>query len=367
MFPVMTRASNINGIAFCLLLVVMLVYSIPKVVGFARNQTDALTLFLDGRLLRQLETTYDSQFVLRDGSIRAWANLQYLVFGEGSKGVVLGRDGWLFSNEEYLIPNNYSHALDQHLQHIAKIQEQLRQHNKRLILLPVPLKLDIYAEYAQRPFDPRTPSLYDEFIAQLQARQIEAAPLRSAFLQAKGLTALFLRTDTHWSPQGANLAAQEVARQHPELIGQAPYSSHQVTKKTYTGDLLNFIQFSEWLAPGQKRGDEIPVFETLRRRQAVDAGQLFGEQGESIMLVGSSYTKIDDWNFTGFLKESLQNDLLTTAVEERGPFQAMDEFLAGRQLQNPDIKTVIWEFPVRTLLAQKASAKSWQATMNQLF
>ena len=44
---------------------------------------------------------------------------------------------------------------------------------------------------------------------------------------------------------------------------------------------------------------------------------LFGDSEQPIMLVGSSYTKIDDWNFPGFLKESLRTDLQTTAVEAR--------------------------------------------------
>ncbi|MDN4544651.1 MULTISPECIES: alginate O-acetyltransferase [unclassified Pseudomonas] len=367
MFPVMKSASKVNGIAFCILLAVMLVYSIPKVVSFLRTQPDALALFLDGRLLRQLEMTYDREFVLRDTAIRTWADLQYLVFGEGSKGVVIGRNGWLFTNEEYMIPNDYSHAVAQHVRNIAEIEEQLRQHNKRLILMPVPMKLDIYAEYAQRRFDARTAGIYDDFVARLAEQKIETAPVRSAFLSAKDSTQLFLKTDTHWSPYGANLAAHEVARQHPELIGKAPYATQHVAQKGYHGDLLNFIQVSDWLVPWPLLGDNIPVFETISRNQSLDDAFLFDDQSESIMLVGSSYTKIDDWNFPGFLKESLQNDLLTTAVEARGPFQAMDDFLAGKQLRNDSIKTVIWEFPVRTLLAQKPSSNSWQATMNQFF
>ena len=367
MFPVIRSASKINGIAFCVLLAIMLMYSIPKVVDFSKSQTDAFSLFLDGRLLRKLESTYDSEFILRDNSIRAWADLQYLVFGEASKGVVLGRNGWLFTNEEYLIPNDYSRALDLHVKNIVKIEKQLREHNKRLILIPVPMKLDIYSEYAQRRFDNRTPSINEDFVKTLLEQKIETTSVRNAFLEAKNSTPLFLKTDTHWTPYGANLTAQELARQHPELVGQTRYASQQISEKNYPGDLLNFIQVSEWLAPGKLRGDIIPVFETINPHSNLDDAQLFGDQAESIMLVGSSYTKIDDWNFPGFLKQSLQSDLLTTAVEARGPFQAMNDFLGGKQLTNNSIKTVIWEFPVRTLLAQRPNAYSWQVGMEKLF
>ena len=100
--------------------------------------------------------------------------------------------------------------------------------------------------------------------------------------------------------------------------------------------------------------------------QASDAA-LFGEAAQPIMLVGSSYTKIDDWNFPGFLKESLRTDLQTTAVEAKGPFYAMEQFLAGQKLADPEITTVIWEFPVRTLLAEKPVTSGWQVAANQFF
>src|SRR5690606_11335582 len=96
--------------------------------------------------------------------------------------------------------------------------------------------------------------------------------------------------------------------------------------------------------------------------QALDADQLFGEADQSIMLVGSSYTRIDDWNFPGFLREALQSDLLTTAVEAHGPFHAMEQFL-NDEANRQGIDTVIWEFPVRTLLTRQAGAPNAPDTL----
>ncbi|CAD5107305.1 alginate O-acetyltransferase [Zestomonas carbonaria] len=366
MFPVMTSASKLNGIAFCLMLAAMLLYSLPKSVSFLRSQEQALTLFLDGELIRKFEASYDREFPLRAVSVEAWANLQYLLFREGSSGVVLGKDGWLFTNEEYKVPNAHQQVLARHLERIAEVGAHLREHGKRLILIPVPMKVDIYADRAPS-LDARTPRLYGEFVEQLRRMDIEVAPVRQSFLASKAEQPLFLRTDTHWTPQGASLAAREFARLHPELVGGQGYRSERVAEKTIAGDLLNFVRFSEWLEPQVFAADTIPVYETSQAEQRVDADQLFGDSEQSIMLVGSSYTKIEDWNFPGFLKEHLKSDLLTTAVEARGPFYAMEEFLAGEYLANGEIKTVIWEFPVRTLLTQQASSQSWQAIMNQFF
>lgn len=366
MFPVMSSASRINGIMFCILLAVMLVYSLPKAANFLRTQDEVLTLFLDGELIRKFEKIYDREFPLRAISVEGWANLQYLLFKEGASGVVLGKDGWLFTNEEYKVPSAYEEVLTEHLARISEVGERLREHDKRLIVLPVPMKVDIYADRALVELDPRTPALYGEFVNYLRQRHIEVTPVRQSFLRGKQQHPLFLRTDTHWTPQGASLAAQEFARLHPELVGQIRYRSRLVAEKTIDGDLLGFVRFSKWLNPQLFAGDAIPLYETVNAEQRVDADQLFGDSPQSIMLVGSSYTKIEDWNFPGFLKESLQNDMLTIATEALGPFHSMDQFLAGEHLTNSNIKTVIWEFPVRTLLTRQASEQSTQA-INQLF
>lgn len=369
MFPVMNSAHKFNGIAFILMLGVMLLYSLPRVASFAKTQswTDASELFMSGQLLRQFEDYYDKGLFLRNPSIELWASAQYLLFREGSSGVVLGRAGWLFSNEEYRLPNAYQQALSSNVAKIVEVEKTLKAHNKRLILLPLPMKLDVYAEYATRTPDRRSQQLYGDFIAQLRRSRIETTPLREAFLAHKGRQPLFLRTDTHWSPFGARLAAQELARQHPELIGSAAYSSHQVAEKTLAGDLSNYLQFNRELAPEHFQPSLLAVFETLKDNQQVSADSLFGEAEQPIMLVGSSYTKIDDWNFPGFLKESLKSDLQTTAVEARGPYYAMQQFLEGKHLQDPAITTVIWEFPLRTLLSEEPTTSGWQVAANQFF
>ncbi|MNH16200.1 hypothetical protein D3C79_758310 [compost metagenome] len=45
-------------------------------------------------------------------------------------------------------------------------------------------------------------------------------------------------------------------------------------------------------------------------------------------------------------------------MEARGPFEAMNQFLASDDLKNPQIDTVIWEFPLRTLLAHRLGSLS---------
>lgn len=353
MFPVMNSASKINGILFCVMLCAMFLYSLPAVFAFAGTQTQALSLFLDGKLVRKFEQFYDKQLFLRDPSVELWANIQHAIFREGASGVVLGRDGWLFTNQEYLQPRDLDGNLERQLELIDKVRAQLAQQGARLIVLPVPMKLDTYAAHSTYAPSPRISGLYEQFRQRLSEHGIDAVDLRSAYLSAAADEPLFLRNDTHWSPRGAELAARTLARQFPELIGETPYLTQAVSEKTVTGDLLNYLKFDPRLAPSYFEPVHIQLYETLQQSRDDLAASLFGEEAVSLALVGTSYTRIDDWNFVGFLKEALQRDLVSVALEARGPFQSMTEFLAGPAAQSGELQTVIWEFPLRTLLAQR--------------
>src|SRR5690606_35009228 len=160
---------------------------------------------------------------LRDPSVELWANIQHLIFREGASGVVLGRDGWLFTNQEYLQPRDLEGNLERQIALIDKARVQLAQQGARLIVLPVPMKLDTYA--AQSVYTPskQITGLYQQFSERLRQQGIDTVDLRSAYLSAAADEQLFLRNDTHWSPRGAELAAQTLARQFPELQGEPPY------------------------------------------------------------------------------------------------------------------------------------------------
>ena len=355
MFPVMNSASKINGMLFIVLLCGMCLYSLPTVLGFAssQNPSQAMSLFLDGKLVRKFEQHYDQSLFLRTPSIELWADLQYALFREGASGVVLGHDGWLFTNQEYLLPSNLERNLDKQLALIDNARKQLAGKGVRLILLPIPMKLDTYAEHSRLAPNAQLSGLYQDFRARLAEHGIASVDLRGAYQRAAASEPLFLRNDTHWSPKGAELAAQTLALQFPELTGSTTYVTQAVGEKQVPGDLLNYLKFDPSFAPGYFAPVHITLHETLKQAQPLIADSLFADEAVSLALVGTSYTRIDDWNFSGFLKQALQRDLVSVALEARGPFEAMNAFLASPAAASGDIQTVVWEFPLRTLLAQR--------------
>ncbi len=356
--PVMRSASKLNGVIFIVILVAMAIYSLPSVYKFSKTQTQSFDLFMDGELLRQFEAFYDKRFFLRDFSVRQWANLSYLLFGEGTNGVLLGSEGWLFSSQEALVPNNLSENIDSQLDMIAEVNAKLQSSGKRLIMLPVPMKMDIYREYTHEGPRPRVDRLYSEFVARLEQQNIEVCSLRDTFVAQRDKQDVYVRTDTHWSPSGARFAAQAVASQYPELVGDTAFESDLIEQKQLKGDLLNFVNFSPELQPEYFDPVTIPLYETVNKAQSADALGLFEETSQSLMLIGTSYSRVDDWNFPGFLKEALHSDLMMIALQAQGPFAPMEEFLDSSTLDSPELETVIWEFPVRTLLALGPPMKS---------
>lgn len=367
MLPVMRSASKINGYIFCIMLVGMFLYSLPALYGFVRTQDNPAPLFLDGKLVRQFEQFYDKQLFLRDPSIKLWANIQHLIFKEATSGAVLGRDGWLFTSQEYRVPNAMRANMTKQLGMIVAARDALEEQGIRLILLPVPMKLDIYSEYRLREPQDRVQQLHNRLETQLRDQSVELVALHNEFREAAANQPLFLRNDTHWSPEGAQLAAALLARQFPELIGQTAFHTQSTGQREYSGDLQRYLQFDPRLEPEYFELAQLNTHETLRQQQNVSAASLFGDVAMTIAVVGTSYTHMPEWNFPGALKQTLKQDLLVIAAEAHGPFHAMQAFQQLDDEQRIGIETVIWEFPVRTLLAQQPARKGPVGHDGQLF
>lgn len=352
MFPTTQSSSKLNGILFILLIGGMFIYSAPTIFRFHDTQTNHWSLFMDGKLLRKYETFYDKQFFARKPSVMFWANIRYLFFNEGTSGVILGKDAWLFSNQEYIVVNDLSEQLTKLVKKIDEINNELKRRGQKLIIIPIPMKVDIEHIHLTRPPEAIVTILYDYFIQQLNDRNIASVNIRNCFQQAVKDHSIFIRDDTHWLPEGASLAAKQVALKYPELIQNTLFITHKIAEKPHKGDLMNFMQFDLNIARQNYQLIKLPIFETVQANQEISQSTLFNDQQYPIVLVGTSYSKMDNWNFTGFLKQALQTDILTYAQEANGPFEAMKVYLRQPDLHDSNVHTVLWEFPIRSLLVQ---------------
>ncbi|MCL4177828.1 MAG: hypothetical protein KJ072_08780 [Verrucomicrobia bacterium] len=179
------------------------------------------------RYERDLEARCWVPAVTRPAMRETW----FAWFGDPGRQALLGRDGWLFYRPgvRYLVepdqvdttpgdvawrePGRESRR-ERALRMIVEFRDQLREREIELLVVPVPGKASVYPDrlsrrYARGIGEFRSPT--EDFIGSLEAAGIEVVDLFSRFREEreKG-EALYLEQDTHWTPLGAEVAAESV-------------------------------------------------------------------------------------------------------------------------------------------------------------
>jgi alginate O-acetyltransferase complex protein AlgJ len=320
--------------------------------GLADYRPPAEPRVLDGSLAKSLERHYDEHFPLKQVGINLWAALEYLAFGEGRAGLVIGQDGWLYSDEEFDPVVDAQRQLRDNLALIRGVQRQLQERDIQLLLAIVPAKTRLYPEHtgAHQPSALQR-SLYPRFHRAVRNAGIAAPDLLGPLQAAKSEAPMFLRTDTHWTPEGAEVAARalsEVVRSAVQLRGEPQeFVTETLETRAHQGDLTRFLPL------GPLFESLLPSADRLQLRQTHAAGgdgdALFAETDLPVALVGTSYSANPAWNFAGALRQHLQRDLANHAEEGGGPLVPMLKYLQSEELNNAPPQLVIWEFPERYL------------------
>ncbi len=302
----------------------------------------------NGERTRAWESSYDESSILSEWSKNLWAMLDYVLLHEGMKGVKVGENGWLFSNEEYELPSES--RLNDNIDFIQSTAKTLQKHDIELKIVLIPEKAEIYHRYApQQHF--RGKHLRSEVTQSLDAIKVDYIDLFSVFYDHSDNSLLYLKTDTHWSPIGAKIAATTVANQLLSK-GNTPYLSQLVETQELRGDLLNFIPVSPHFSTLGPSPDSLPLYTTAK--ESNNEEDLFGEPAiPQLLLVGTSYSANPNWNFPGFLREAASQDLIDMSVEGEGPFQPMQSVLSDASLLDGGVKTIVWEIPIRYFESQQ--------------
>ncbi|TFG81278.1 MAG: alginate O-acetyltransferase [Spirochaetales bacterium] len=314
--------------------------------------------FVNGQAADRLRIAFDGALPFKEIAAQLVAGLRYGLFGEGFKGVLVGENGWLFSSEEFEADLGFLPE-DPRVE-IGRVRDRLAALGIVLVIAPVPAKVRIYGnELGERWRDVPFPWRYAAILDLLDDLDVAAPDLASAFIAQADAFPLFLRTDTHWGPAGARLAAREIADTVIALPQASGLSRLSCTARvegiaTYPGDLLAFLPRHGVPWRPLPRADTLDVykFDTVGGDEdGNEADLLFGAQEIPVALVGTSYSAESSWGFDGFLKEALGMDVLNLAEEGEGPFQPMNTALESGVLEENGIRVVIWEIPERYLPA----------------
>ena len=349
----MNRTLRITySMSFLGLLVGLGAWSVGGLDSFTR--TGQMTL-LDGKLAKAAETHYDEQFPIKRIGTNLWAALDFKLFNEGRPGVVLGREQWLFSDEEFKPTAGAEQLMNENLALVRGVRDTLQRSGTQLVLAIVPAKARLYPEYLGKE---QPASLHDELFNQFhaQARQanVFAPDLLAPLAQAKARGQVFLRTDTHWTPMGAEVVAQAVAEavSRQNLLSGEPqsYITEAGASAPYKGDLTNFLPLDPLFS------NLLPAPDTLQQRSTRpvsgegDSGDaLFADTQIPVALVGTSYSANPHWNFLGALQQALRSDVANYAEDGHGPLLPMLKYLQSDAFKEHPPQVVVWEFPERYL------------------
>jgi alginate O-acetyltransferase complex protein AlgJ len=301
---------------------------------------------MTGEATRVLEAELDKNVVVRQPSIDAWGALEYSLFKNGRTGVLVGDNGWLFTDEEFKRPKHFDREIAAKLEYVAQVQKTLEANGATLAVVVVPAKARLYTEQLGRYNRPAYwQDVYSSFQAGLKQRGVIAPDTLSVLETAKSEGDLFLKTDTHFTPAGARVIAASVAQAiKASNLNLSAASFREVPSEPveHSGDLLKYIPMGTAQASGPKSDW---LFSNTVEGSA--GGGLLGEAQLEVALVGTSYSANDKFGFPGSLKLELGADLLNAAQEGKGPIVPMREYL--KSFKDNPVKLVIWEIPERFL------------------
>jgi len=219
--------------------------------------------------LRRYEETLKEKSWVQQAGRPAMQRLLFRVFGEPGAKAVAGRDGWLFYRPDvrYLVEGDRSDraggssswvepgaALTQRqnvVRAIRRFRDQLRERGIELLVVPVPGKPSVYPEQVTSRIGPGGAGFAGptkDLLADLERDGVATLDLLTVFRQAleqAPAERLYLVRDTHWTPRGAQRAAEAVA-ERLRALGWSPkparaFRTEPVTVERW-GDILEMMQ-----------------------------------------------------------------------------------------------------------------------------
>ncbi len=350
---------------------------------------------------------------LPEAAARAERALSWRALGDLGPRVRHGCDDWLFLSDELMVhPGGEANARAR-AELVRRTADRLRGQGIALQVAVVPDKSRIQA--ADLCGIPRAGAMaprVSTWVDELRAAGVAALDLSPA------LAALpddaFLRTDTHWTPAGAQAAAAAVASTLrpappanpaglPARAPRSPFSGEPLpdgpatsgasapgpgagppapqpdafTPRQITvphpgpvaprpGDLVRLAGLADMPAAWQPAPDQVATtrFTVVDGAQAATADDLFGDtQLPSVALVGSSYSGVSD--FVPWLAHALQTPVASFAKDGGGFAGAISAYVASAAYRDTPPSVLIWEIPERDLQAPagagEAALAAWLA------
>ena len=259
--------------------------------------------------------------------------------------VLIGRDGWLFSAAGEP-PGTYIRAVDQSVADlITEAAGIIRGAGIEPVLVLLPSKNRVYRPQTGSPASPpEFMGRYAFLLGQLRRANTIAPDVdgifRRAIAQQPG-EGLYFRTDTHWTPRGAELTAAVLAQALRESgkLGPAPRPgtalAPPVTMTHTIGDLQRLL-------PDNRRGQFPPEEYRIRLPVQAGAAALLDDGAADVALVGPSFLE-PRYSYHNVASNQLGRAVqLSWRPNTTGPYGILLEYLRSVEFRTQRPKVLVW-------------------------
>lgn len=340
--------------------------------------------FLDGKTTGQIANAL-ADTPLPEAAAKLERGLSWLAVGDLGPRVRQGCPQWLFLQDELAVHRQAEANAAGRAVELRQVQTRLASQGIALLVAVVPDKSRIEAEHLcglRRPASFAT--RVDTWMA--AAAGVNILPLETVMQGER--TSYFLRTDTHWSEQGAAIAAKAIVdRLRQPGAFAVPTATLQMRTEAGAptarhGDLVRLAGI-DWLpASMQPTADIVQPTRFVEVSAAPASGpvgashtaadtaaaedDLFGDTGvPSVAVIGTSFSR--NSNFIPFLEAALGMHVGNFA-RDGGEFAgAANAYFGGAAFKDTPPKLVIWEIPERALQRPLAGEPAaWPADIAKL-
>ena len=330
----------------------------------------SLASISSGAWQAKYEQGFERQNIIRTYATEAYNALQYLLVGQVQLGVVIGRDRWLFSETEFKIEADFETALADNTNAVAAMIKTLNSHGIKSHVVIVPDKARVMQNFSPQPRAVAVQMRYQKLTTGLRDLDVSVIAPYDELHIAAAQEQVFLRTDTHWSAQGAILVAQTALDQIGALnVGSASTQLVHSGTQLHDGDLYNFLDLGAFRTALGFELETIDIY-ALKTKGETSAADLFGDtktQAADIHLIGTSYSQDVKWSFADALQAFSGLNVINYAQQGYGPIKPMQDYLdkvVAKKLTLPEF--VIWEIPEKYMSLPPEKMAEREETANAL-
>ncbi len=252
------------------------------------------------REFKECEKNLEDHSLLRVHVLPSIRTFAVSHLGLGNEKVYLGRDGWLYYSPDLdHVLSTKAVSAAPHLrgfisprQAIRELKEELDKRGILLLVVPVPTKTMI----APQGLSSRSPMVrsaaWNEIFSGLASDGVAAVNLMPTLSQFRNTSKghpLFLKTDTHWTPETMSQCAKAIASTAKGLLGEAGnskrYEEESSISVTNKGDLAAMLALP-------KDSNLYPPEEAILHPVSQDSEPWKPDGHAEILLMGDSFSRI---------------------------------------------------------------------------